>query len=97
MLERKMTSYLREWKNSKQNECLLVKGARQVGKSFTIQHFGQTEYKSYIEIDFIKNPSYRDIFDGELDAQSVYERMSLIIPGIRFAEGDTLVFLDEIQ
>ena len=51
MLKRKFYLFLEEWKKSKKNECLLVKGARQIGKSFIIRQFGLENYKNFIEIN----------------------------------------------
>ena len=56
MLKRKLYNDLLNWKNTKKNECLLVKGARQVGKSFIIREFGKNNYKSVIEINFYQHP-----------------------------------------
>ena len=97
MLKRKMTSFLKNWKESHGTECLLIKGARQVGKSYIVNDFGTTEYKSFISIDFIKQPQLKSIFEGSLDASDIYSRMSLLIPNIQFEPESTLVFLDEIQ
>ena len=54
MLRRKMLEYLKNWKDSTKNECLVIKGARQVGKTYIIREFGKS-YKHYIEINFILN------------------------------------------
>jgi len=97
MLKRKMLDRLIEWKNKKNQECLLVKGARQIGKTFIIDQFGQKYYKSYIYINFIETPGLVDIFAGDLSVDEILKRMSLSIPNIKFIEGDTLIFLDEIQ
>lgn len=97
MLKRKIYSSLVQWKKTKREECLLVKGARQVGKSFIIDKFGRDNYKSVITINFYLHPEYMDIFAGDLSPNEIYKRMSLQIPNIRFIEGDTLIFLDEIQ
>lgn len=59
MLRRKILDTLREWKGSHGTECLLVNGARQVGKSFAIEAFGRAEYESYIAIDFVFMPMTR--------------------------------------
>lgn len=59
MLRRKAYENLLEWKKTKQNETLLIKGARQIGKTFLVRQFGQNEYKSFIEINFLKNPFFR--------------------------------------
>lgn len=97
MLKRKMFDRLVEWKSKKSKECLLVKGARQIGKTFIIDKFGREYYKSYIYINFIETSGLRDIFEGDLSVDEIIKRMSLSIPNIKFIDGDTLIFLDEIQ
>lgn len=97
MLQRKIYQFLLDWKVSKQRECLLIKGARQIGKTFIVQQFGAAEYESFIEINFVRYPSLKDIFEGDLDATEIYKRMTAHLPGIRLIEGKTLIFLDEIQ
>ena len=97
MLKRKIYSDLVEWKRTKQRECLLVKGARQVGKSFIIEQFGKDNYDSVIVINFYQHPEFGNIFEGDLTPNEIYKRMSLQIPNIKFIEGNTLIFLDEIQ
>ena len=101
MLERKIYRDLLVWKQQRRTEgikkCLIVKGARQVGKSFIIKEFGKNEYKSFICIDFFRQPNLKAIFDGELTSEEIYKRMTANMPGIELIPGDTLVFLDEIQ
>lgn len=97
MLKRKMFDYLKNWRMNKGQECLLIKGARQVGKSYIVQAFGRSEYKSFISIDFIENPQLRAIFSESVEPDDIYRAISLYLPGASFATGDTLIFLDEIQ
>ena len=97
MLRRKAYENLLEWKKTKQNETLLIKGARQIGKTFLVRQFGQNEYKSFIEINFLKNPDFKAIFEGELTADEIYKRISAHIPSVKLIKGSTLIFLDEIQ
>ena len=97
MLKRKMYQFLLDWKNNKGKECLLIKGARQIGKTFIVEEFGKNEYKSFIDINFLKTPGLKGIFDGDLTADEIYKRMSAYLPGIKLVKGGTLVFLDEIQ
>lgn len=97
MLKRKITDKLLEWKSQKKNECLMVKGARQIGKTYTIRHFGKENYKSYIEINFEENPNYKEIFDGSLEINELIQKISLLIPNVEFIENNTLIFFDEIQ
>ena len=97
MLKRKFYDKLLSWKNTKQSSCLLVKGARQIGKTYIIDYFGKENYESYIYINFIEIPQAKDIFEGELTAEEIYKRMTLVFPKIHFVEHNTLIFLDEIQ
>ena len=66
MLRRKITDTLVEWKN-RPHKCLLVKGQRQVGKTFSITEFARANYDSYVEYDLIANKSSRRIFEGDLE------------------------------
>ena len=97
MLKRKIYAELLNWKSKKSQECLLVKGARQIGKTFIIEQFGKEQYESYIYLNFYKNPEYKEIFEGALDAKEIYKKISLYVENVRFVEHDTLIFLDEIQ
>ncbi len=102
MLRRKVYSRLLEWKNSVDHgsgkrKCLVIKGARQVGKTYTVRAFGKAEYESYIEINFLQQPELKNIFNGDLSGEEIYKRMTASIPKIRLIPGRTLVFLDEIQ
>ena len=97
MLKRKAYDELLKWKKEHKNKCLMVKGARQVGKTYLVREFGKKEYESFIEINFIKQKELKDIFEGELSAENIYKRMSLLMSDIHFIPGNTLIFLDEIQ
>ena len=97
MLKRKFYSTLVEWKENKSCNCLLVKGARQIGKTFIIDLFGKEQYQAYIYINFIENPNAKEIFSGELSASEIFKRISLFLPESQFIEKNTLIFLDEIQ
>ena len=97
MLKRKMIATLRDWRQHKSQECLLVRGARQVGKSYIVDLFGKTDYGSFISIDFIKQPQMKAAFEGSLEPEEIYMQLSLLMPRAHFVEGDTLIFLDEIQ
>lgn len=101
MLKRKIYDELLDWKNKRKAEkvkkCLLVKGARQVGKSFIIKEFGKNEYKSFVCIDFFRQPALKSIFDGDLTSEEVLKRLTANIRDFRLISGDTLIFLDEIQ
>lgn len=97
MLKRKFIETLKQWKITKKRECLLVNGARQVGKTFIIDVFGRENYQSYIYLNLFKNPEYKQIFEGELEPTEIYKRISLLVKNVKFIKGDTLIFIDEIQ
>ena len=101
MLRRKIYKKLLEWKEQRKNDklkkCLLIKGARQVGKSYIVQEFGKTEYASFINIDFYRQPDLKAIFAGEMTTEEIIKRLTAYMPGVTLIPGDTLIFLDEIQ
>lgn len=92
-----MTDQLLEWKNSKDKECLLVKGARQIGKTFIIEDFARNHYKYFVEINFEQHPEMKAIFDGSLSVPELIQRITLFMPEAEFVPHETLLFLDEIQ
>ena len=67
MLKRKILNDLINWKNTKNKECLLVKGARQVGKTYIIEEFGKNFYDNYVYLNFFSNPNLKNIFEGNLE------------------------------
>lgn len=97
MIKRKMYKYLINWKQKKDKSALIIKGARQVGKSYLVREFGRNEYESYIEINFLKNPLYKNIFKGDLSAEEIFKRLSAYISNLKIIPFKTLLFLDEIQ
>ena len=96
-LKRKFDAWLEQWLANPNRKPLLVKGARQVGKTESIRHFAQRHYKSVIEINFAFQPEFRQITADGYKAASVIKRMSALDPSLRFVPGGTLIFFDEIQ
>ena len=96
MLKRKYIEQLNKWKNSKSRKALVINGARQIGKTYLVEHFGES-YDSFIELNFIENPGLIDIFSGNLSSDAILTGIKLNMPGAKVIEGNTLVFLDEIQ
>lgn len=97
MLQREAEHEIEAYLNSDEKKCLLVRGARQVGKTFTIRKAGQEWAKSYIEINFLESPGMKDIFSGDLDMNTLLLNFSLYLPEKKFIPGATVLFLDEIQ
>lgn len=97
VLKRKIDNYLRERKLNKEHVPLIVKGARQVGKTFSIREFAKKNYSSFIEINFISDFQYRDIFDDGFDIDTIIKRISFKDNNVNFIHHQTLIFFDEIQ
>jgi predicted AAA+ superfamily ATPase len=97
MLERKIETQFAEWKARPSHRALVVKGARQVGKTFSIERFANANYQSRIFMDFEKQPTLKAIFAEDLDAESIIKQLTLRIPGAKIIPGETVLFLDEIQ
>lgn len=96
-MKRKIEKDLIEWKENHDKKCLLVKGARQVGKTYIIDKFARENYKYYTYINFDENPAYKTIFDGDLDVETLTKQISLRVPGAQLEPQETILFLDEIQ
>ena len=97
MLKRKILASLLQWKNNTGKMTLLINGARQVGKTYSITQFAREQYPNYIYINFDENPAYKAIFDGDLDMDTLIRQITLRIPGAKFIPDKTLLILDEIQ
>ena len=95
-LKRKILSQLEEWKRGTQNKALLIKGARQVGKTTIVRQFAKANYKNFVEINFEQKPLAKQAFDGNLDARTVLINLSAMGLG-PLEPGKTLIFFDEIQ
>ncbi len=96
MLKRKVDIYLNTWK-SRPHKPLIIKGARQIGKTTSIMHFAKTNYSSVIYINFYENPEYKQIFDDGFNVENIIHNISFINPEFQFIPHDTLIFFDEIQ
>lgn len=94
MLKRKIDSYIASFYKTTRN-ALLVTGARQIGKTFSIREFGKS-FKSFVEINFIENPSAVEIFKGANSSSDILFRLSAITT-VPLVKGDTLIFFDEVQ
>ena len=76
-MRRKITDVIERWNSSDQRKALLIKGPRQVGKTFSIEEFGKRVYgEHFLEINFKNNPDAANIFKGELDVDHIIMRMS---------------------
>ena len=97
LLKRKIDEYLIEWKRDLERKPLIVKGARQIGKTESIRNFAKSNYKSVIEINFVLQKQYKDIFDDGFEVDNIIKNISLRNPNFEFIPGNTLIFFDELQ
>jgi len=96
-LTRKIDKYLIDWKNDEHKLPLIVKGARQIGKTDSIENFGKNNYKNLVEINFALQKQYKSIFDNGYEVDKIIKNITLINPELTFEPQDTLIFFDEIQ
>ena len=96
-LKRKIDDFLITWKNNPNRLPLIVKGARQVGKTDAIEYFAKNNYDSFIEINFVLQKQYKSIFDDGFEVDTIIKNISLINPNFQFIPNKTLIFFDELQ
>ncbi len=95
-LKRKVDTYLTQWKADPQRKPLIIRGARQIGKTESILHFAAQHYESIVEINFVRDQKYKMITADGYDAADIIKNISRIDPSKRFIPGKTLLFFDEI-
>ena len=77
-LKRKIDNYLIEWKKNPNRLPLIIKGARQIGKTNSIRNFGENNYKTFIEINFVLNPEFKTIFDRSFNVDEIIKEITPI-------------------
>lgn len=97
LLKRKIDKYLTDWKNRSDKKPLIIKGARQIGKTRSVEWFAGQNYASVIEINFIEQKKYREIFNDGFEVDAILKNISLLNPELKFIPGNTIFFFDELQ
>jgi uncharacterized protein len=97
VLKRKIANDLLKWKNKEDKMPLVVKGARQIGKTFSIDDFCQKNYANYLYINFEKDITSKAAFDGNLDVDTIISYLSTLYTNVNLIPYNTIIFLDEIQ
>ena len=95
-MERKIEKRLLEWKRQPSKKPLIVQGARQVGKTYTILNFGKAQYRNVVYLNFESQPGLQLIFERNLDPVRIIDELT-VFTGSSIFERDTLLFFDEIQ
>ncbi len=96
-LRRKIDAFLIEWKNDKNKLPLIIKGARQIGKTDAIENFIKNNYKNIVEINFALQPEYKVIFDNGFSVDNIISNISMINNNFVFEPNETVIFFDEMQ
>ena len=94
-MKRYFEDFLLKWKERRNRKPLIIRGARQVGKTWIIDEFGTNNFESYVKINLEENEDARNIFNSNNTIQ-IIETLSLIL-GKSIRAGKTLLFIDEIQ
>ncbi|MCM1310776.1 MAG: AAA family ATPase [Bacteroides sp.] len=92
---RLIDKYLEQWRLDEDHKPLLLRGARQVGKSTAVRQLA-SKFKNFVEVNFEKNPEFRTIFDVNLDVDRIIKEIGALADA-EIVAGKTLLFLDEIQ
>ena len=95
--KRKIDEFLADWKNNHSRKPLIVKGARQIGKTESILHFAHENYENVVYINFVLDKKYTTIVNDGYDVETVVKNITLINPSIKFIPDKTLIVFDEIQ
>lgn len=96
-MRRKVTAELEKWRSREDRKSLLIKGARQIGKTYSILDFAEKNYRNVVYFDFNTDETASKAFDGPLDVDSILLGLSSIRPDTSFEPYETVIILDEIQ
>lgn len=95
--KRKIDEFLADWKNNHSRKPLIIKGARQIGKTESILHFAHENYENVVYINFVLDKKYTTIVNDGYDVETVVKNITLINPSTKFIQDKTLIVFDEIQ
>ena len=96
-LKRKIDDYLIKWKQNDERLPLIIKGARQIGKTESINNFAKSNYNNVVYINFVLEPKYKVILGDGYDVESIIKNITLLSPEKKFIAYETLMIFDEIQ
>ena len=96
-LKRKIDAFLMEWRRSGNRLPLIIRGARQVGKTEAIRHFAEQAYSHLVEVNFVEEPRFKSIIEEGYKPETIVKLMSKMDLSFRFEPGKTLIFFDEVQ
>ena len=96
-LRRHIDEWLSEWKKAPDHKPALVRGIRQSGKTHSVKLFAENNYDVVIYLNFWDRPDLCEVFDGQLDADTIIRELSVKMPMLKPVEGSTVFLYDEVQ
>ena len=96
-LERKIDKFLADWKSRPDRKPLIVKGARQIGKTESIKRFAESAYGSVVYINFLEKPIFGKIVSDGYSPDDIIRKITQIDGSLRFVPHETVIVFDEIQ
>lgn len=96
MISRKIEAELKHFYESSARKALLITGARQVGKTFSVREFGRKYYRSFVEVNFLEDKMAQSLFENARSSKDLLFRLSAVVES-ELIPGETLIFLDEVQ
>lgn len=97
LLERKIDKFLNEWKQNPERKPLIVRGARQIGKTESIRAFGRANYESVLEMNFVLQKKFRNLFNDGYEVDQIIKNITVLEPSWKIIPNKTLLFFDELQ
>ena len=95
-MKRFIENDLKKWKEGKRRKPLILRGARQVGKTYSVMRFGEDSFETVAVVNLERNPEWHRIFHGNLDAGRIRADLEIVLKQ-KILPGRTLLFIDEIQ
>lgn len=95
-MKRFIDQELKRWKENKRRKPLIIRGARQVGKTYSVKQFGQNYFDTVALVDLERNPDWHRVFNGNLNAKRICADLEILVKH-KILHGKTLLFIDEIQ
>jgi len=96
-LRRKVDDFLRLWKSDADRKPLILKGARQIGKTQSVLHFAHENYANVVYVNFVEEPKYKTLTADGYNPELIRKNITMLDPQARFTDGQTLIFFDELQ
>lgn len=92
-----MMDEILRWRSDPNRKGLIITGSRQIGKTYILDEFARSNYDHCLHLDFSRNAWIKDVFKGDIDADTIYDRLRIDFPAFTAEPGRSVIFLDEIQ